>query len=359
MSSDIRAFVSSCPICASVKTPRTPPAGLLQPLPVPSRPWSHIAMDFITGLPNSKGKTVIMTVVDRFSKLAHAVPLQGLPSAKEMAVLVSKHVFRLHGLPQNIVSDCGPQFIASFWREFCKLLGVKVSLSSGFHPQTNGQVERFNQDLETTLRALCSKNPNTWSSHLSWAEYSHNSLVGSTGFSPFQAAYGYQPPLFPHQEQTAAVSGPAAFVRRCHRFWKGFRHRLLRNQERFTAVANRRRTAAPEYKVGDRVWLSSTDIPLKGGARKLMPRYIGPYPVVGIINPVAVRLDLPRTLRVHPVFHVSKLKPAKDSPLQPPPAPPPAPRIVDGGPVYTIRKLLASRRVGRGVQYLVDWEGYG
>uniref|UniRef100_A0A3B3HFM2 Gypsy retrotransposon integrase-like protein 1 n=1 Tax=Oryzias latipes TaxID=8090 RepID=A0A3B3HFM2_ORYLA len=222
MSSDIRTFVSSCPVCASVKVPRRPPAGLLRPLPVPSRPWSHIAMDFITGLPNSRGKTVILTIVDRFSKLVHAVPLQRLPSAKELAVVVSRHIFRLHGLPEDIVSDRGPQFVSGFWKEFCKLLGITASLSSGFHPQTNGQVERCNQDLETTLRAMCSRNPSAWSNQLTWAEYAHNSLVNSSGFSPFQAAYGYQPPLFPHQEQLASTTGPAAFVRRCQRTWKTF-----------------------------------------------------------------------------------------------------------------------------------------
>uniref|UniRef100_A0A8C6NU91 Gypsy retrotransposon integrase-like protein 1 n=1 Tax=Nothobranchius furzeri TaxID=105023 RepID=A0A8C6NU91_NOTFU len=359
VSSDVRAFVSSCPVCASVKSPRTPPAGLLQPLPVPSRPWSHIAMDFITGLPNSKGKTVILTVVDRFSKMVHAIPLQRLPSAQQLAEVVVRHVFRLHGLPENITSDRGPQFVAAFWKEFCRLLGITVSLSSGFHPQTNGQVERFNQDLETTLRAMCLKNPQTWSSQLPWAEYSHNTLVNSTGFSPFQAAYEYQPPLFPHQERSASTSGPAAFVRRCRRTWTEYRSRLVRNQERFTSVANRRRSAAPEYKVGDRVWLSSADLPLKGGARKMQPRFIGPFPITKVINPVAVRLELPRALRVHPVFHVSKLKPERLCPLQTPPAVPPAPRIVDGGPVYSVNKLLASRRVGRGVQYLVDWVGYG
>lgn len=106
--------------------------GLLQPLPVPSRPWTHISVDFVTGLPNSAGNTVILTIVDRFSKMAYFVPLSKLPTAKDTAQLLVQHVFGLHGLPVDVVSDRGPQFSSVFWAEFCKLLGATPSLSKGF-----------------------------------------------------------------------------------------------------------------------------------------------------------------------------------------------------------------------------------
>ncbi|KAG1935767.1 retrotransposable element [Pimephales promelas] len=166
-----------------------PPDGLLQPLPVPSRPWSHIALDFITTLPPSQGNTVVLTVVDWFSKAAHFIPLPKLPSTKETALRVVDHVFRLHGLPMDVVSDRSPQFVSKFWQEFCKLLGATVSLSSGFHPQSNGQAERANQDLERVLLCLVSKNPSSWSQHLSMVEYAHNTLpVSATGLSPFECS---------------------------------------------------------------------------------------------------------------------------------------------------------------------------
>ncbi len=184
MARDIREFVLACSVCARGKTSNRPPEGLLQPLSVPSRPWSHIVLDFVTALPPSLGNTVVLTVVDRFSKAAHFIPLPKLPSAKETAATVVNHVFRIHGLPADVVSDRGPQFVSKFWREFCRLLGATVSLSSGFHPQTNGQTERANQDLERVLRCLVTQNPTSWCQQLSWVEYAHNSLpVSSTGLS--------------------------------------------------------------------------------------------------------------------------------------------------------------------------------
>ncbi|XP_023208460.1 retrotransposon-like protein 1, partial [Xiphophorus maculatus] len=109
---DVKEYVSACPTCARNKSLHQPPCGLLQPLPIPARPWSHVALDFVTGLPPSKGFTVILTVVDRFSKACHLVPLRKLPSALETAMLLIKHVFRLHGIPTEILSDRGPQFVS-------------------------------------------------------------------------------------------------------------------------------------------------------------------------------------------------------------------------------------------------------
>lgn len=129
---DVWKFVSTCPTCAQSKTSHKPPSVLLRPLPVPRHARSHISLDFVTSLPSSDGNATVLTVVDRFSKTSHFIPLSKLPTAKETAELFLQHVFRLHNLPCNIVADRDPQFMVRFWAEFCRLLGITVSLSSSF-----------------------------------------------------------------------------------------------------------------------------------------------------------------------------------------------------------------------------------
>ena len=149
-----RDYVSSCAVCSRSKPARSKSWGLLRPLPVPDRPWRMIAMDFIVELPPSKGCSAIFVVVDRLSKMAHFLPLRGTPSAKETAEVFIKEIVRLHGVPANIVSDRGVQFTSRFWKALCSLLKIELSLSSAYHPQTNGQTERTNQTLEQYIQCF-------------------------------------------------------------------------------------------------------------------------------------------------------------------------------------------------------------
>lgn len=221
MEEEVSEYLAACPTCSRNKASHRPPAGLLRPLPVPHCPWSNIALDFVTGLPPSEGNTTVLTVVDRFSKMVHFIPLPKLPTAKETAEVMLFQVFRLHGFPKDVVSDRGPQFVSKFWKAFCSLIGATVSLSSGYHPQSNGQTERKNQDLETSLRCLASLNPATWSKYVMWVEYAHNTLASAaSGLSPFQCCYGYQPPLFPDLEEEVRVPSAQALIRRCRKTWQ-------------------------------------------------------------------------------------------------------------------------------------------
>ncbi|KAI5085683.1 hypothetical protein C0J45_1028, partial [Silurus meridionalis] len=146
MMEEVTRYVQKCPACAIYKVPRHLPVGKLMLLPVPQRPWSHLGIYFVTDLPRSEGHTCILVVVDRFSKACCFVPMKSLPTALKTAEALFHYVFRNFRLPEEIVSDRGPQFTSRVWKAFFKLLGVSVNLMSGYHPQSNSQAERKIQE---------------------------------------------------------------------------------------------------------------------------------------------------------------------------------------------------------------------
>ncbi|KAK3510970.1 hypothetical protein QTP70_027791, partial [Hemibagrus guttatus] len=311
------------------------PVGLLEPLPVPRRPWSHLSVDFLTDLPDSGGFMAIMVVVDRFSKGCKLVPLKGLPTAMQTVDAMFAHVFRNFGLPEDTVSDRGPQFTSRVWRALCARLDIGVSLSSSHHPQSNGQAERLNQEIGRFLRSYCSREQQRWSEFLPWAEYAQNSLThSSTGLTPFQCVLGYQPPLFPWSGEPSSVPAVEEWYRRSQEFWEWAHVWLQRAVRRQRIQADQHRRPYPAYQVGQMVWLSTRNLRLKLPCRKLSPKFIGPFEIVR--QPV----------------HAS----AGESVVG---GDPPLPLDIEGSPAYQVRSLLDSRRLRSRLQYLMDWEGYG
>uniref|UniRef100_A0A8C5QB28 Polyprotein n=1 Tax=Leptobrachium leishanense TaxID=445787 RepID=A0A8C5QB28_9ANUR len=360
MTDMVKQYVNSCTVCQRNKTPRTKPMGLLLPLPIPDRPWSRISTDFIVDLPPSRQHTSILVVVDHLTKMAHFIPAKGVPTAKETASMFFHHIFRLHGIPDSITSDRGTQFTARFWKAFCSILHITGNLSSAYHPQSNGQSEKTNQILEQFLRCFSTHLQDDWITLLPSAEFAYNSHNHeSIKTSPFFANYGYHPTFIPNLPLFSSVPDTTAHVANLQQGFRIAKDNLLLAQARYKQKADKRRHPPPYYRVGDYVLLSTTHLKLSCPSKKLGPRYLGPFQVLSIINPVALKLALPPSLRIHPVFHVSLLKPWTPDPFPGRAPSPPPPVMVDDDLEYEIAEILDSRMHRGRLQYLVDWKGYG
>jgi hypothetical protein len=174
MRRDIKLFIQNCEVCQVNKPGTIHPSGLLQPLPIPSRVWSDISMDFIEGLPKYQGFSVIMVVVDRFTKYGHFISLSHPYTASQVAQAFFANVLKLHGMPTTMVSDRDRIFTRSFWRELFQLQGITLAFSSTYHPQSDGQTEALNKCVETYLRCYSASKPKNWSL---WLLMSHKYCI--------------------------------------------------------------------------------------------------------------------------------------------------------------------------------------
>lgn len=186
MKKDVQHYVKTCVPCQRTKTFPAKPSGYLQPNAIPQVPWEHISVDMITGLPESLTYNAILVVVDRFSKMIRLIPTTDHLSSEGLARLFRDHVWKLHGFPVKVISDRGTQFASQFMQALHELLGSKAALSTAYHPQTDGQTERVNQDVEQFLRLFTNDKQDDWADWLAIAEFTYNNRVHSaTKQSPF------------------------------------------------------------------------------------------------------------------------------------------------------------------------------
>lgn len=164
-------------------------------------------MDFIEQLLPSEGKNVIWVIVDLFTKYSHFIALHHPFTASSLALIFLDHIYRLHGLPNSIISDRDKIFVSKFWQQLLSALGIQQHLSTAYHPQTDGQTERVNQCLENCLRCMCSSSPKQWAKWLPMAEWWYNTNYHTAiGMTPFEALYGYKPSHIPSSPfQTTSI----------------------------------------------------------------------------------------------------------------------------------------------------------
>jgi len=355
----VKAFVATCEICQRNKKSRHLPYGLLMPLPISKIPWSAISIDFITKLPLDNAYDSILVTVDRATKMAHFVPTTESITSIETARLLVEYVIKLHGLPDSILSDRGPQFISRVWKELLSIFKIERKLSSAYHPQTDGQTERVNQILEQYLRCYINYQQDDWSSWLPLAEFAYNNAhKPDLGTSPFFLNYGFHPRMDFLSRKVPEGVPPALSPDGLTAFREGAVKMLEQANKDNAKYANRKRTDV-DFKVGDQVFVSTINMKTNRPTKKLDYRMIGPYPIIEKINEVAYKVALPKTVKVHPVFHVSLLEPAKldtDEFRAKPDAPPPV--LIDEEYEWEVEEILDSRIYRRKLQYYVKWKGW-
>jgi hypothetical protein len=298
MKQDIHNFVVECEVCQCNKGETIKYLGTLQPLPIPPSIWKDISMDFITILPKSGNKSVIMVVVDHLSKYSHFYALQHSFTTSTVAQLFMDQVFKIHGMPHSIVSDHDPTFISNFWQELFKLQGTQLHLSKTNHPETDGQTDVANKCLETYLRCFSSKKKHQWAQWLPLSEWWYNtSYHTTTRMTPFEAVYGQNPPsVLSYVLGTSKVQVVEQTLTVQEDIIHTLKENLVMAQNRMKQQEDQGHFEC-QFAEGDHVFLGLQ--PYKKTSlkaehyQKLAPKFCSPYTVLKHVGQVAYQLALP------------------------------------------------------------------
>jgi transposase InsO family protein len=381
---DVHEHVHRCPACQLNKIRRHKPWGQLVPMPVPTVAWRHFSLDFVTDLPPSNDQRgnlydSILVLVDRFTKYVRYLPVTKTITSQGVAELLMEQCFLKQGPPDTLLSDRGSVFTSQFWSDICFHLKVDHRLSTAFHPQTDGQTERQNQELETYLRIYMNYQQDNWVTLLPYAEYAYNSKQHSGhGLSPILMAFGTQTKGFdgvpddhwlrkPDHEWTTSGESPelrrqvAARLNQWGEHWETARKSL-----EFAQLANEKWYNAKRidrhFDVGEQVLLRSKNVTTKRPSKKFDARYFGPFTIAKRIGKTAYRLVLPPSMvRLHPVFNISLLEPWFEPPKEThfQPGDIQVPDDIATGDRYEVEGILRSRESNaRGREYLIKWLGW-
>jgi hypothetical protein len=336
MSRKIKEYVSTCDVCQKIKPQRHAPAGLLQPIPVPSQPFEVISMDFITELPKSRnGCDAILVVVDKLTKYALFIPTVGTISEKETAGLFFKHVIRKFGIPRQVISDRDTRWRGVFWKEVCRLMGMRRALTTSYHPQADGQTKVMNQHLEIGIRAYVGVDQDLpgWDEWVDGLGLAYNSTPhGSTSMAPAYLLRGYLPLTgsgLMHEaeviERDVTLDDKIADVN-ASRMVAGFKaeRRQARDSLLLAQLTQEKSYNAgrllKEFEVGDLVVINQDSLRLrrddKGRGHKLLAKYKGPFEISEKLSAVTYRLQMPASYGIHPILNIAHLEEYRPSTLK-------------------------------------------
>jgi hypothetical protein len=369
------AYIPGCDTCQRNKGSTRRPAGPLHPLPVPDNRGDSVAVDFIGPLPEDEGFDCIVTMTDRAGSDIQVVPTRMDISAEDFAQLFFDHWYCEHGLPLEFISDRDKLFVSRVWKQLTKVTGIKLGMSTAFHPETDGSSERTNKTVNQCLRYHVSRNQKGWVRALPRVRFAiRNTINKSTGFSPFQLHTGRSPRLIPPISTTERRAGDMdvhELIQQINTDVAEAKDNLMLAKIFQADQANRKRGPEDVYKEDDLVMLSTAnrrkEYAMAGSGRsaKLFPRRDGPFRVVEAFPQTSTyRLDVPNAPpNFCRTFHASQLKryvrndqdlfPEREFPRDGPIL------LENGNEEHVIDRILDERRRGKGWQYLVRWKGYG
>ena len=369
------AYIPGCDACQRHKGSTRRPAGPLHPLPIPDEQGDSVAVDFIGPLPEDEGFNCIVSMTDRTGADIQVVPTRMDISAEDFAQLFFDHWYCEHGLPLEFILDRDKLFVSKFWKTLTKTTGVKLGMSTAFHPETDGASERTNKTVNQCLRYHVTRNQKGWVRALPRVRFAiRNTVNKSTGFSPFQLQTGRSPrilpPITPAEQRTGRVD-VVKLIDQINTDVAEAKDNLMLAKIFQADQANKKRGQEDVYKVNDLVMLSTANRRKEyastgsGRSAKLFPRRDGPYRVAEAFPQTSTyRLDIPNAPpNFCLTFHASQLKryvsndqvlfPGREFPRD-------GPILLENGrEEHVIEKILDERKRGRGVQYLVRWKGYG
>lgn len=359
----IARYIRNCHACQRSHVPRDKTPGLLHPLPVPDQLWQHLTMDFKSFPPDKNGYDALFVVIDRLGKKAISVPCHKTCTARDLAQIYLTHVYRHHGTPESIVSDRGPQFISDFWNEFCRILGIKVKLSTADKASTDGQTEIMNQYIDQRLRPYLDYYQDNWSQMMPMMDHAQLTLVQeSIGMSPFKLLHGYEARTSfdwntpaPHTP-TETLNREAAIeiVKDMDKAREIAKSHMQQAQARQAIQANKSRRSV-DFTKGDYAYLHLKSWETERPSKKLDDQRGGPYLITDTPGH-SFKLQLPDNAKIHDVHPPERLRKAAMDPL-------PGQRNEEQGPIvfkgedeWEVEKFLGSKiHYGR-VFYRVDWK---
>ena len=353
MTKDTKNYVQGCPVCQTTKIRTNDLPVALQPTEIPTKPWEEITADFVTDLPESQGHDSILNVVDKFSKTVIMIPCRKDVSAEETGKLLRNNVLRRYGPWKKIITDRGPQFASKSFEKILSEMGSRGALSTAFHPQTDGETERINQEMEQYLRAFCQNNQTDWTEKLAMAEYAHNCKEHSaTKKSPFEIIHGYKPAIHPEWEKGTQSE--------LTEIWKETQAALEIAAREMKHYHDRKGTQEP-LEIGQKVWMEGKNLKLKYPNKKLAPKRIGPFEIERKIGATSYKIKLPTKWNIHPVIHQSLLTPVKETEIYGEQYSRPEPDIINEQEEWEVEAIINERKDKRRKKqqmYLVKWKGH-